>query len=73
MSESIQDAFWIVWNPDGNNPTFRHCTKASAVAEAERLARMNPGQTFIVLQSVESREVDTMKRVRFSDDSEVPF
>lgn len=41
--------FWVVWNEAGRPPTFKHPTVASAEAEAERLARTNPGQTFHVL------------------------
>lgn len=49
--------YWLV---HGDGPTnYRHPTRASADAEAERLARMNPGQVFVVLGSVEAfRKVD---------------
>lgn len=50
--------FWLIWNERGSTPTVRHETKASARAEAERLARMNPGQSFHVLELV-----GTCKRV----------
>lgn len=33
-------------------PTYRHPSKQSARTEAERLARMNPGQEFTVLESL---------------------
>ena len=42
--------FWMVL---GNGvPTVRHCDKKTAEREAERLARVNPGQPFTVLESL---------------------
>jgi hypothetical protein len=41
--------FWLVWNPDGSNPTYRHESYAAAQAEAKRLALRHPGQEFYVL------------------------
>lgn len=50
--------FWVVWNPQGSNPTARHATRESADREAERLARTTAG-TFYVLHAVSrSRRVD---------------
>lgn len=59
MSDS---AFWLVWNVNGAAPTYRHATGDSAVKEAERLARLNPGETFAVLQSVCARSVNNMQK-----------
>ena len=42
--------FWMVLG--NGTPTFRHETILSAKNEAERLARINPGQTFFVLAAV---------------------
>ncbi|MFG1461787.1 hypothetical protein V5F77_02725 [Xanthobacter sp. DSM 24535] len=47
MSEK---AFFLVWNPEGRTPHYRHPSQASALAEAKRLAALNPGQKFYVLQ-----------------------
>lgn len=44
--------FWMVWNPDGRAPTRMHGTRETADAEAERLARSCPGNTFFVLKAV---------------------
>lgn len=35
-------------------PVYRHLTLTAASQEAERLAKLRPGQTFTVLQSVAS-------------------
>jgi len=66
--------FWFVWNENGNAPRHKHISVESAATEAQRLARMNPGDAFIVLQSVCSFQVDNMQRVdlRPSND-EIPF
>lgn len=42
--------FWMVLGH--GEPVYRHSTKSTAAAEAERLARLNPGSEFIVLESV---------------------
>lgn len=55
--------FWMVWNYDGNQPRVKHETEASAIAEAERLARIVPGQRFVVLEAIELRQVSDMLRV----------
>ncbi len=46
------DRFWLVWNPNGNAPRFKHETESSARQEAERLARLHSGETFILLEAV---------------------
>ena len=46
--------FWVVWNEDGAAPMFKHGDRDSAEKEAERLARLNAGQTFHVLGLVGS-------------------
>lgn len=43
--------FWLVWSPTGKtSPSKRHDLKEEAAAEAERLARANPGAEFYVLE-----------------------
>lgn len=49
---SSDKRFWMVWNPGNRAPTVKHPTLEKAKAEAQRLARTNPGQEFIVLQSL---------------------
>lgn len=65
--------FWLIWNERGHAPTCKHQTRPSAVAEAERLARMNPGQSFHVLQLAGTcRKVD-VEWSNVSDPFEPPF
>jgi hypothetical protein len=52
MPEHLAEKFWMVWNPSGRAPTYRHPTKASALDEARRLAESNVGQHFFVLKAV---------------------
>jgi hypothetical protein len=47
-----QYKFWMIFTPAGNTPTKRHETKSSAVIEAQRLAGVNAGKTFVVLESI---------------------
>lgn len=67
----MEEAFWMVWCPTGRPPMVRHMSESSAVIEAERLARMNPGSEFYVLQANQKRLVNDMQRVRLV--SPVPF
>ncbi|WP_370601141.1 hypothetical protein [Pseudomonas nitroreducens] len=55
--------FWMVWNPQAYAPTVKHPTYQAAEAEAERLARSNPGQDFYLLQATQIRRVDSMQRI----------
>lgn len=50
------DTFWLVWNEAHGAPRVKHNTSDSAKREAERLARLNPGQRFHVLESVATCE-----------------
>lgn len=70
-----QDAFWLVWSPQGERPPkFRHDSEAMATIEAERLARLRPGHTFVVLQSVCARQVNDMRCVDLRPDpKDIPF
>lgn len=43
-----------VFNPNGFAPKYRHPDELSARTEAERLAKLNPGQSFEVLAIVAS-------------------
>lgn len=68
-----QSSFWMVWNPQGNQPTYKHPTRDSAVAEAERLARKCPGDQFYILAATDLRVCDNMQRVTLWPEQEIPF
>lgn len=67
--------FWLVWSPQGARPPeYRHASEAMATHEAERLARLHPGNIFVVLQSVCSRQVNDMRRVDLRPEiKDLPF
>jgi hypothetical protein len=69
--------FWMV---KGLGPTkFVHITRQSAEAEADRLARENPGRMFFVLETIAYHVRNDVRRVnrrRAHDparDEELPF
>ncbi len=65
--------FYLVWNPNGTNPRFRHSTRTGALTEAQRLAAAQPGQDFYVLHAVSvSRVKDPVETVSLTDDG-LPF
>lgn len=43
---------WCVWRTDSSRVRKAHSTYRDAVAEANRLASLYPGQRFLVMQSV---------------------
>jgi len=46
------EQFYVVWNPAHGLPRVRHEYETDAIAEAERLAGANPGQTFYVMIAI---------------------
>lgn len=52
------ETYWMVHNPERGYPTCKHYSLCSAKAEAERLSRNNPGEDFVVLQSIAKVKVD---------------
>lgn len=62
------EIFWVVWNPIGRNPVVRHKTEKDATNEANRLARNNPGQEFVVLQSKRSCVTTTVTQIEHVGD-----
>ena len=72
---SKKEKFFFVWN--GNfckMPQMKHSTFESAKSEAERLAELNAGVEFVVLESI---GYAVTKRVYFfmheSTNDEIPF
>lgn len=68
---ATEQAFWIVWCQGGGTPTVQHDEQGSAIREAERLARANPGKRFVVLESIAARVVDNMARITY--EPHIPF
>ena len=48
----MMDEFYLIWNPNGHAPTYRHMRRSDAMREAERLANVAPGETFIVMEAI---------------------
>ncbi|MBU9317246.1 hypothetical protein L0Z13_11755 [Burkholderia multivorans] len=72
MNERLE-AFFIIWCPTGpHSPKHRHRSRNAAVIEAERLARVHPGNEFYVMQADTMRTVNDMKRVDF-EAPDIPF
>lgn len=46
------EPFWMVYGLGQGAPTWKHRSAHEATKEAERLARANPGKTFIVLEAI---------------------
>lgn len=75
----IEQPGFFVWNPLGRIPCFKHETYHSALVEAERLARANPGHDFFVLGALERIKIPLpgteRERVRLPFDGidELPF
>ena len=73
------DRFWLVCAPlriTSHPPTYIHGQYESAMEEARRLARENPGMTFHVLGSIEAFIKSDVTRIGFPEDiteDYVPF
>lgn len=48
----MTNKIWVVYNPNGNTPRQTHNSLYNARCEAERLASLNPAQSFYVMESV---------------------
>ena len=66
------DKFWLVWNPRRTSPTCQHESEFKAREEAERLARLTPGDEFVVLESLAFCKVDLIP-VNWRDTDDIPF
>lgn len=70
--------FWCVWCEGGGSPTVKHGAFGAAKAEAQRLARNNPGKRFIVLAAALAYQKNDLVETRFHEcdwqrDCEIPF
>lgn len=70
----MDTTFWMVWNPRGGVPRAKHESESIATAEAERLARCNPGDSFYVLRAVHVIRLADVVRTELIDFAdEQPF
>lgn len=68
------DAFYLIWNPQGRAPTVKHLSFESAKREADRLSMNNPGESFVILQSMgEVKMVTTEFTPHNCGDGTIPF
>jgi hypothetical protein len=51
MTTNDPAILWMIWNPQRHAPTYRHYSVEAAHSEAERLARLCPGEVFVVLKA----------------------
>lgn len=65
------EKFWMVWRDDSSASTVQHPSLQSAKQEAERLARANIGNRFVVLESLEFCTIDNP--VHWYDTDTMPF
>ena len=52
MESTEYKEFFLIWNPIGRSPTYKHESIVTATKEAERLAVQNPGHEFHVLRAI---------------------
>ena len=67
-----KEPFWLVWNPAGRNPQYRHVTEDAARKEAFRLAAANPGHDVIVLEACACMRKTEITVTEY-DRREIPF
>ncbi len=65
--------FWLVWNPNGRPPMCQHECETDAKREAERLARVNPGERFFILHARNYAKVESPKVEWFEMGDWIPF
>lgn len=65
--------FYMVWRENGNPPKFRHPDANLARFEAERLARMYPGERFFVLASIGDVRVSDTHWTPHKQFDDIPF
>lgn len=78
---ATEPLFWCVWRDGGGSPTVKHEYYSRARNEAQRLARANPGERFVVLCAAVAFQKRDLDEFRFESvdvdrivrDREVPF
>jgi hypothetical protein len=51
VKKNVCDGYYVVWAPEFGPPSRRHEFIGPAKSEAERLAKLNPGTKFHVLEA----------------------
>lgn len=69
----MKNKTWFVWNPIASIPRFQHSTFESAKQEAKRLAVLNPGTEFMVLESIGAVVKTDVIWKDHEEDIEIPF
>jgi hypothetical protein len=64
--------FYLVWAAGRGAPVVKHETQGKAEKEAERLASLNPGDDFYVLQPVMRLREVRVEREHYETD-QIPF
>lgn len=62
----MESKFWVVWQPMGRNPSFRHTSEAGATIESKRLAGLYPNLQFFVLEAKHFSVHQTVKTVQLA-------
>lgn len=76
---STSTPFWMVYGDEQRPPVVKHQTRTLAETEAKRLARLNPGIKFYVLEAVSLAEKIDVQFTRIArrdvavEDDEIPF
>jgi hypothetical protein len=67
--------FWMVWRDGGHAPQVKHESEEGARAEAERLARLNPSGSFVVLEALAAYQLapTPVNVEELLEDDGVPF
>ena len=65
VKEEPKQELYVIWNPKGSNPKYKHTTLEEAEKEAERLANANPNQEFYVLIAVKKAVGKTSVKVEW--------
>jgi hypothetical protein len=72
MSKPAYFKFWYVYDKTSYKPTHEHQSEIAANNEAERLAKANPGQEFLVLEAKRSFKVESPVKI-VELDNPIPF
>ena len=71
----ITEKFYMIYNPNGHTPKWRHMSRKEAEAEAKRLCNKEPDQKFYILEAQDVFYKEDIKKQRLQGGSqfEPPF